>query len=173
MTSRLFERAKWNDEVRNNIQADKDRCRVSRENALKSQEEDIKAFEQWKLNQQTESTSSTNHKEEGMKGLERITDPGKFEAEEVWVLKAYDEYMEGCWDEFYNLCDCEDDCDCDKEVSGAFCEVDTETTKQWEIPEDTKLVVLFFSEYGFVTGSRSEDADKAIANLEAQGYEMS
>ena len=78
-----------------------------------------------------------------------ITDPGKFEGESVWVPMAYDDYLDGCWE--------------DDGIGGAaYIEVTEENRLEWGLNDSTFAVSLFFSDYGFIHGEEYIESEYKI-----------
>lgn len=77
-----------------------------------------------------------------------IREPGKFEGEEWWVPGAYDDSLNGCWDDLLPEAA---DYDGDDVVLYAVVGDDF---KELNLPKDTFALVLYGDDMGFVYGAR-------------------
>ena len=78
---------------------------------------------------------------------ERVRHPGKFEGEQPWVVLAWDDSMNGCWEIGFS--------------GEEYMEVYDDERREWGLDADTVAVVLYETEQGFVHGEE----------LTAQEYE--
>ena len=79
-----------------------------------------------------------------------IREPGKFEGEEWWVPGAYDDSLNGCWDDIVP----EGDYELQRYDDVVLYAVVGDDFKELNLPKDTFALVLYGDDMGFVYGAR-------------------
>ena len=86
--------------------------------------------------------------------INKVNQPGKFEGQEPWVPIAYEEALDGAWNDGV-----------DDEF---FVEVTDDDIKEWNLSHDTVALVIQEMDNGFVIGEQLNqyDYDRYMINLE-------
>ena len=90
---------------------------------------------------------------------EQVQQPGKFEGEQPWVVLAFDDSMNGCWEIGF--------------PGEEYMEVTADDRREWGLDADTVAVVLYETEQGFVHGEEltASEYESYLRQLEDRAEE--